>query len=382
MAWTERYVRADAAGGGNGTTDANSGANGAWTLAEGITNEAAGMRVNIKAGTYANTTTSRTWAAAGTATAPIWWRGFKTTAGDLDARPVTSLVVSTDMPHITFTSGVATSTGANHRFSSISFLATTATGACFRTNTGDQHEMHRCRFENQNAGAGSYGLRCSTVSSVHECYIKATSSAIAGYFESSRSFPHACVIVGGANGAYFGSTGNCFGNIFDSPAGDAIVLGPTNVDFIVAFNTIYNPTGHGILIPASYSTAVRANIFGNLFHTITGSGKAGIKNNDASAYNNVYRWGNAYYNVTTPESGFGDTPDYDRISEGSDPLTNPASDDFSYKTTADGFQAGTPGLFEGLTIASYASPGAQIPDEVSSGGGSGPPANLLGGIFQ
>lgn len=36
MDWTERYVRDDATGGGDGTTNASSGINGAWTLTEAI----------------------------------------------------------------------------------------------------------------------------------------------------------------------------------------------------------------------------------------------------------------------------------------------------------------------------------------------------------
>src|SRR3954447_7437305 len=105
MAWTERYVRSDAAGGGDGTTNTNSGANGAWTLAEAVANEAAGMRINVRAGTYASTTTSRTFAAAGTTTAPIWWRGFNSTPGDIDSDPTLT------KPSLTFTTGQLSITG-------------------------------------------------------------------------------------------------------------------------------------------------------------------------------------------------------------------------------------------------------------------------------
>src|SRR5512138_3864162 len=102
MAWTERYVRSDAAGGGDGTTDAASGANGSWTLAEAITNEAAGMRINIKAGTYTNTTTDRTFAAVGTTTAPIWLRGYKATAGDMDGESTShgAFIDATEIPYL------------------------------------------------------------------------------------------------------------------------------------------------------------------------------------------------------------------------------------------------------------------------------------------
>src|SRR3954469_22755033 len=86
MAWTERYVRSDAAGSGDGTTNTNSGGTGAFTLAEAITHSTTntGIRYNVKAGTFANTTTSRTFSGAGTTTAPNWWRGFNATIGDID----------------------------------------------------------------------------------------------------------------------------------------------------------------------------------------------------------------------------------------------------------------------------------------------------------
>jgi hypothetical protein len=123
MAWTERYVRDDANGSGNGTTDANSGANGAWTLAQAISGVAAGHRVNVRAGTYANTTTNRTFGTNGTATAPIWWRGFKTTAGDMDAQPTTDRSAGTDIPLFTFTTGVMAVNGTHQIFSNFNVLA-------------------------------------------------------------------------------------------------------------------------------------------------------------------------------------------------------------------------------------------------------------------
>lgn len=52
MPLVDRYCRADAVGGGDGTTDTASGANGAWTLAEALINRVAGMRLNVAPGSY------------------------------------------------------------------------------------------------------------------------------------------------------------------------------------------------------------------------------------------------------------------------------------------------------------------------------------------
>src|SRR3712207_3595128 len=130
MAFTERYVRADAPGGGDGTTDSNAGANAAWTLAEAITNVAAGHRVNVKAGTYATTTTARTMSTAGTTTAPIWWRGYKTTPGDMDGTVSHGTFASgAEIPVFTFTTAALTFSGAHQIVANIDVQGARTTGA-------------------------------------------------------------------------------------------------------------------------------------------------------------------------------------------------------------------------------------------------------------
>jgi hypothetical protein len=363
MAWTDRYVRADAAGGGDGTTDTNSGANGAWTLAEAITNEAAGLRINWRAGTIASTTTSRTFAQAGTTSSQIWWRGFNTTPGDLDAAPLTSRTPGTDMPHLTFSTGRAINNGAHKIFSGIAFTGSPTTNPVFSGVATTR--LHRCRVENQSANSGANAV--STIGWGQECYFKSNAAADV-LINLARTMLAGCVIDGGKEGIANVSSGSwVLGCLFLNQAANCIVAATQNNDFLLSRNLFYNPAGHGVSITAAYTNV--GTILDNLFHTITGSGKAGIKNNDASAINTVSRFRNAFYNCTTPEDGFGDSPDFDRIIELSDPLEAVGSRDFRYKTTATGYQAGFPGLFEGLTFQSYSSPGAHIPAAAAGGGG-------------
>jgi hypothetical protein len=94
MAWTERYVDASAVGGGTGTS-----ATDPWTLPEAVSNGTAGMRINIKAGTY-SLSASISQQADGTVSSPIWWRGYKNTIGDLDLKSIGSLTDGTDIPRI------------------------------------------------------------------------------------------------------------------------------------------------------------------------------------------------------------------------------------------------------------------------------------------
>lgn len=110
MAWTERFVRADADGAGNGTTDANNGANGAYTFDQMLADtEGGSIRYNIKSGvgTYARTTNADTFTTAGAVTAPRAIRGFNVTPGDLEANGRTpgGALILTNFPLITYTTG-------------------------------------------------------------------------------------------------------------------------------------------------------------------------------------------------------------------------------------------------------------------------------------
>jgi hypothetical protein len=92
MAYTERYVTTSATGFGGGTSEGDS-----WTLDQAYANQAAGTRINVKAGSYILVSTL-TANISGTITDPIVWRGYKTTPGDMDGKPTSTAVPSTDIP--------------------------------------------------------------------------------------------------------------------------------------------------------------------------------------------------------------------------------------------------------------------------------------------
>lgn len=99
MAYTERYVT-DSASGGDGSSGSP------WTLAEAWTNAAAGDRVNIQSGSYSASGGGPS--TIGTVTAPIVFRGYNTTIGDLDeqGRDTDGELDTTDFPVITTTSSL------------------------------------------------------------------------------------------------------------------------------------------------------------------------------------------------------------------------------------------------------------------------------------
>src|SRR6478752_9864249 len=187
MAWTERYVRADANGSGDGTTDTNSGATGAWTLAQAISNAAAGQRVNIRGNgsAYANTTTDRDFATSGSATQPIWWRGFNNVIGDCDTN------FALTVPSITFTTGRWLISGSHQIFSNLAVTGAqvVATGGQLQiyTGGGDIH-LDRVTVQNTSANAES----------------RAVQNAVAGPVACTR-----CAFVATATGTdVFGVTGS------------------------------------------------------------------------------------------------------------------------------------------------------------------------------
>lgn len=351
MALTVRYVRADAAGSGDGTTNTNSGANGAWTLAEGITNEAAGMLIHVKAGTYASTTTTRTFAAVGTTTAPIWWKGFNNSPGDLDTDYATA------KPAWTFTTGRVNITGAHHIFSNLNIQGAPTTNALVALS-GSFGRTHRCRIENTGTNANSRAVTASTGVGmiIDSCWLKATSSATSVINASTGTGVYGCDIVGGGHGIdVMGSPLQACFNVFRSVGGDGIqVTSGTIATFLVLNNTFYGSGSDGVefvVIPTQIA-AIIGNIFAN-------NGGYGINNSSGTNTNIVMRAYNSYYsNTSGTESGFGDSPSYNDVTESGSPFTNAGSGDLTLISAALSKAAGIPGLFENESYSSYLDIGA------------------------
>jgi hypothetical protein len=363
MAWTDRYVRADAAGGGNGTTNTNSGANGAWTLAEGVTNEAAGMRLNVLAGTYANTTTGRAFAAVGTTTAPIWWRGFKTTIGDQDTNNVA--VAGTDIPSWTFTTGQITTAGAFHIFSNIDISSACVTANGAWSITGAPFLMYRCRIANTSAtstaqaanfaGTGELAVGCTFTATTTATRVVNANSLNGGLI--------GCVVSGGIIGvSATAQATTLFGDIFTGQAGDAI---NTSIALRAILCSIYAPTGNGINLTALVNNTLLMN---NYFENVNQASKAAINNTSGTNTALVTMIANAYFNCTANRSGFTeDFTIFDNGTLGSAAFNAPGSSDFSIGTVARAL--GFPGLFENTNVfQGYLDVGAVQRQEPASGG--------------
>lgn len=373
MAWTERYVRDDAAGGGDGTTNTNSGANGAWTLAEAIASYASGQRLNVRAGTYSNTTTSRTFGTAGTTTAPIWWRGFNTTIGDIDTDNTLT------KPAITFSTGRFIVSAAHQIFSNLDISGAQTTNGQVVT-TAANVRFDRCRFECTAANANGRALYITGNDNiVTRCWIKATSSAPSGEVATTtlRTVLDHCSIVGGSHGwvVAVANTTILLFNSFNDPGGDPIRV--TAAAAIIAVgNTLYSASSDGIEITS-------ATAFGYLAHNLIANSSAwGINQSSGGNTNTIQRLGNAFYdNSSGTETGFGDSPTFQDVTESGSPFTNAGSGDLSLVSGASSKGVGAPGAHENQSgYTTYLDVGAVQRQEAGGSGGVRFDSGMVGGM--
>jgi hypothetical protein len=350
MAWTERYCRGDAAGGGDGTTNTNSGGTGAWTFAEAIANVTAGTRVNIAlaGGTLAQTTNVRTASVAGTTTAPIWWRGFNTTIGDCD------LDDTLTKPLITFTTGRMVLSGAHQIVSSLRFTASAPTNNTYNTS-GGSIVSYQLQIENTqaNVNAGAFGGGTAANPTFFRCYFKCTNTAATNCNAATGGEWTACVFDGGIIGANcVGSACTLRGCVFDSQVTTAVGMS-SNTPVKVLNCSMYN-TVNGVL---ATSLASGHSIEDCIFHTCT----TAINNNTGTNTNLLFRRGNSYYNCGTTEAGVGDSPVFEERTETSDPFVNAAGDDFSLVGSALSRWPGSgalPAAYQNQTYRSFLDRGA------------------------
>lgn len=252
MALTERYVTQAAAGGGDGTSGDP------WTFAEAITNAVAGDRINIQSdGAYS---IGATTFGAGTFAAPIIWRGYDTTIGDLDdlGRNANGTLNTTGMPAITITSGWTMGiyvvvqnlnvTGA---------LSTRLIGDKLKDNWG----MISCRIENTQNNAAAKAIEGDNHIKLINCDFICSGAAHGIVVDMDASSKiHGCRFVGTASSVLLRVTTNAIvlGSVFIKTGTlggsgihiDAIIVGGS--DPVIYANTFYNLTD-GILSTATHT---------------------------------------------------------------------------------------------------------------------------------
>ncbi len=361
MAWTEKYVSVAGAGAHDGTSEAN-----AWTLAEALAAYAAGQRLNVKAGTYTNTTTNRTFGTAGTTTAPIWWRGYNTTIGDIDTDNTLT------KPVISFTTGRFFVTAGYQDFSNLDINGASTVAQV--DISGTHLTFHRCRIECTGAG----GMAVDTGSGADgpfeftACWIKAASSADVIRVRNSCSLM-CCAIEGGANGAVLATNSGAVLNLdfctFKDQGGDAVRV-TVGAGLFATNCSVYSPASDGIEFTAE---PAYCKVVGCIFSECGGYG---INNSTGTATARVRRSHNLFYsNTSGKENGLGDTPSRSEQTDSASPFTDAASNDLSLVSGSNAKANGPPGKFENETYTSYLDIGA-VQRQEGAGGSAG--ARLVG----
>lgn len=367
MAWTDFYVDPNATGANNGTSQAD-----AWTsLSAAISGVGAGpattpTRVNVKAATYTQNTTGLTFNTAGATTAPVWWRGYKTTPGDQDSNG--NAVAGTDLPDWVWTTGQLTISGAHQYFSNIQVDSQCVLNGSGAVNvSGANCTFYRFRSINTGASANGLAISLGSGESCIACYFKATTSASSCVKAGGNGQFSGCYVTGGAVGLLAAtnviSVNDC---IFDQCGGDAIQA--TTSPLTVAGCSFYAPLGNGINWTGTPSSV--AMILNNYFENVNQAGKAAIANSSGTVSNLIRRVSNAYFNCTTNTSGMGDIPGI--FSDGTLPTSAfvaPGSGNFGVDSDAQSI--GFPGTVNGFehlpTTQGYMSFGAVQPQ---AGGGA------------
>jgi hypothetical protein len=364
MALVRRFVRADAAGGGDGTTNAASGANGAFTPAEAVTYSTTNTGVEFvpvqAGGTITMNATSLTFSGVGTTTAPNHWRGSNSgsTVGDCEANPTLA------KPKFLFTTGQFLVTGAHQVFSNIeiegaSVVAGNSGGVLNFAAAATVIKWESCIVNNTAANANGRAMVQQSGSTVtfDRSYFGATTTATRAV-ELKQAVFDGNTVVGGIDAVGVGNnTCELSNNTIRGAAGHGITTMATfsaTTMLIAAYNTIEGCGGDGIRF-AHLPTSGVCKVANNLIANITGTG---VINSTGTNTNNVHRYGNAFWNCGTTESGFGDSPYFDRVLEVATPFVNSAAGDLTLVSGSLSVGTAKPGRFTGASYTSYRDRGA------------------------
>lgn len=371
MAWTDRYVTAGAAGGGDGSSG------NPWTLDEAFSNAVAGDRINIKSGNY-TATGSLSQSNVGNITAPIWFRGYNTTIGDLvGARTGTNgsgILDVANYPDIDMGINIfspASSARAWTIWESLYIHGTRTTSEIVSNTNADGHLFVHCRIVNSSSsstyGAINIDNECGLINSDFE----STGTNHSGYVVQidGRAILIDCRVgtassSSGGISLQDGTIANC--TIIGAGGGNGINYETPSLQPIPVNNTIVN-WNRGISgftgSPSVWTVILKNMLTDNAFAIY----------NPYQATSNVpyFGYANRYRDNTSGNiSGYGDTVDCvhgqiisdtgDSTSDYESPSSFALSGDYRIKLTSPAFESITPLV---------ANPGAY--QSVDQGGGSG-----------
>lgn len=324
-------------------------------------------RINIKLGTYANTSTVRTFGAAGTAVFSMILEGYKTSPGDMRTQPNgTARVAGTDIPLFTWTTtGSFTCSGAAITLANVAVqTANSGTGLAM---SGAASCMDRVQVNNTSTNTAARAVSIAGIATACRFTLGTTTAGTICATAASAQGIYDCVFDGGETGLSV-TTGSpvVSGNKFINQSTTGI-LATTGAPHIVD-NTITGALTDGVKWTGVTGAAnvIRNNIFDGLSGTMTNA------INNASGTNSVrtITRNNRYRNVTNEKVGIPDVYTATTSQSGSETnFTNAAGGDFTLTTGSTAIANASPGTFEGETEKSYKSMGAYQPQNTSAAGG-------------
>ncbi len=313
-------------------------------------------QLNIKAGTYANTTTSRAIALGGTQRFPFLIQGYQTTPGDQVGQ--FQAVAGTNIPSLTWTTGNFTISNTDVTLANLDI--TGASGGAQFVISANRWKLQEVRSTNTNATAAAIAFSATSGGIATSCNFNATTTSTKMVnCTTVGSLFYACIFNGGAIGLLSTIATDIDRCLFYGQTGDGINISTT---LRMTETTMYGQGGNGV----NFITTVAGTIANCYFEGITTAAKAAVNNTSGTNSQSLVLISNAFFNNTANYSGFQEPLQFqDNGTLASSALTNPGSQDFSLKSAY--FGLGYPGQYEAFAASrGYANFGALNPQ---TGGG-------------
>ena len=359
---TERYVTTSATGFGAGTSESDP-----WTIDQAYSGQAGGTRINLKAGTY-NIVSTLTANISGTGTSPIIWRGYKTTPGDMDSQPTETAEAGVDIPLLSVSgSAYLKNDGDHQRLENIAFEATD-THPIFNATKYSMWRNCQWSYTGTGSAAAMSGLYSSLCTYIGCSFRVTNASGTGNALETGHNTFIGCFFERAAqNQQIIYATGNLtLLNCILDTGSKALYANGSGATITLVGNTIYNISGDGFALRDGQTMTVLNNLFHTVADCVTGL---------VSSYTNLLPivMNNSYYNISGNQLGSPihiDTGQQFAITESSDPLEDPASNDFALADGASSIGAAYPYQFIVADQRQYKDVGAGQRDGSGGGGGS------------
>ncbi len=310
-------------------------------------------KINIKQASY-SLSAALTIAMAGATTTPLWFSGYNTNPGDLDADTTNALT----KPSFSVGGNLLTTSGAHSIWSGVSVNGSRVGTVWTGSATGVM--ISRCRSTNINSNAAAIAFTAGGVGTCAYSWFTAPSSATTtGTIScSNTTFIGVVADTGGLAGFNLGTNTytlmQCIG-LTNTGSG---FLGSTAV--VRAFGcTVYGATTDGFKWTGT--PGAQCVIAGCLVSGLNGSTATtnGFDNASGVNTNNVILSCNDVYNVTNRTVGLGDSPEWFPQTD-SNPVVTSVTD-MTPVASSNAINNGFPGIYENETFSSFPPIGAVTP---------------------